>query len=400
VKMIMDLEALPSDVLIHIFSFIPFECVCNVIRVCNAWNSIIFNYRYESPWKEWFYSSLWFPSQCNKLYNNTINNNNNNSNKQSMKIRDNNYWRERLLSHKTLESSWKRGKFEDKIIVLEHPDLVQHFLFKNDMLIVGSELSVKMWDLEQQKLIHEFSCGEKQIGAWSHSGFFCDNEKLAISGKNGVRIWDLNTGIFKHTLDSENTRCLAFTKDYMATVMKLNRVIKLWDPVTFQQRASIDCPEDHGVHTVQVSGDLLLTGTFHHIKTWDLRSKNLCIQKTFNLGADGKLLHFVGNTIAAGKISSNKIHIYDIRATETAHRLIELSHNPVCFALEGSKLVIGGGNKLEIWDTRSLVRYMSIPEFQAWSIQTDGPRMIYGSSRGCYYFTLHSCKFLSNPNEK
>ena len=190
--------------------------------------------------------------------------------------------------------------------------------------------------------------------------FSPDNQTLAVSHKDGLRLWDVFTGasLVRDSLGNRFSAYLAFSPDGKTLALGNNQEIRLFDVAAFQEEVSL--PVDLSTRCLAFSpdGQALLYGGYTgregrgEARLWNLRARK---QRTVFRGHSKEILCAAfspdGRTLATGG-ADDTVRMWDIQSGRE-YMVVDMAEDAaktMAFSADGKTLAIGtSGGVVRFW---------------------------------------------------
>lgn len=289
----LSIEALPVEVLLHVFSFLTameiHYCVMPInhnffrITTCN----FLWKLLYIKDWKT-------HQPKRRCIQNNDM-----------CTYEDD--WRRLYISRHKVHQNWKMGKCTARTL-RGHSNWVSCLQIKNGILVSGAlDDSIIVWDVAQGRDMCTLRGHTKLISCIQLQG------SILVSGSwdRTLRIWNVENGTCIKTLAAHShwVRCAQLDRHVLASGSR-DGSIRLWDLATQQQVRTLRWDEDTGVFCLQFDQSKLVCGTDRGIEVWDMRESRMAhyINSPYAVVAlqyqDHRLLSAFKNTIQSWDLRS------------------------------------------------------------------------------------------------
>jgi len=239
------------------------------------------------------------------------------------------------------------------VILLRQIILYSLSLFGDNLLTVGDDYQIKVWDMKtkEEKPIQKLNGHTDVIRAVQM------NEDLILSGEcnNIIRIWNSKTYEYVASL-SGHTRSvfsLSFREKHTCFSGSLDASLKEWDLSTL---TCVRTYQDHakGIKAVSCNNSFIVSGSYDHsIKIWD-RLSGVCISTLNCHTATVNAIAISDNLLVSGS-EDRTLAVYDPRKfSEQKHKLRGHQGWVRSVAIRGLHGISGSyDDTIKIWDLSS-----------------------------------------------
>jgi len=218
---------------------------------------------------------------------------------------------------------------------------------------------VKIWDATTGQEIRTFEVGVFGVTSVSFSP---DGKKIASGSKDGVKIWDTETGKALQT-GAWGTTSVSFSPDGKKIVSgSKDKTLKIWDANTGQEIITLKGHTDR-VTSVSFSpdGKRIVSGSEDGVKIWDANTG----QEILTLKGHKSSVNCVSFSPDGKKIVSGSGNVYyrtkntiKIWNANTGQEILTLKGhtdgvNSVSFSPDGKRIVSGSKDGVKIWDANT-----------------------------------------------
>ena len=263
---------------------------------------------------------------------------------------------------------WDAGSGEHLVTLEEHDGPVTSVSFSRDGILASSSPhEIRLWDLEsgqyKDSLNHSY---------WVRSAVFSpDGSVLASAGDRGgdfrVWLWDLDTGWVKATLEGYTywPPAVAFSPDGTTLAQSLGEKVHLRDPVTGRVKATWERRQGFVLDLAfSPDGTLLASsGSDGRIEVWDAVTGEVEVRVGDVHGIGGLSFSPDGGTLASGN-GGGGVRLWEVTSGELKATLQGHAGwvTSVVYSPDGETLVSGGTDGLRFWDTTTLQRKATFEE--------------------------------------
>jgi WD40 repeat protein len=241
---------------------------------------------------------------------------------------------------------------------------------------------VNVWDAETGHLLQSFWDPDSDRPYHVRLAFSPDGTRLLAGDSSSLRIWDAAKGTPLHTLatpgsTSSSTPFVGFSPDGAHALTSAEwKVLDIWSVETGQGVRTF-APKSGPLVAMSPDGSRLLSGTWNDFELWDVATGQ-STHSTF----EGRSL--LVSSVAASPEGSRlltvdrKVRLWDAAAGRLERSLDEPWPGAIAFSPDGSRLVSGIYNGLNVFDVASGQRVRSVRTFQPRRVtfSPDGTRMI------------------------
>jgi WD40 repeat protein len=352
------LMTLPDEVIVDIFTFLPFSNLGTMSRVCKQVRPVADD------------SFLWrthvnreFPF-CN--------------------AQDfGNDWKNCFRTHSRLKIGWETGRAKDfKMTPLRgHNNYISCFDFYRQHVVSGSgDSKVMLWKVNNTKPIHSLISHTAEINCIKF------NEMFIVSGSNDrtARVWDCTSGICMSTIN-HNGRVmnLAFNDNTLYTASS-DTSVRTCDLRTGAIARTYNA-HNHDVLNIIIGNPGNIISTSHtEIKVWDTRNDN--VLQTINATSRIKCVAYSGNnTLVLGE-ENGSLAIYNTQNGNQLYRGIIHNGSINCLHTDGNYVVTGSNDgtlKEFNMQTNTVVHHLIEHNTPVNSVQFDGVKIVSGAADNC-----------------
>ncbi|KAG2230326.1 hypothetical protein INT48_008818 [Thamnidium elegans] len=319
---------LPAELCSYIISFLDFDSLMTVPKVCRIWASIFYTdelWRIRTAENNW---RLKMPDDASTL------------------SEEENSWYYWYKQRYQLETRWKLGQVATHYLV-GHVDSVYCLQFDDKKIITGSrDRSIKVWDLQRYQCTHTLNGHQGSVLCLEY------NDDMIVSGSSDhtVIVWDMKTKRMKAKLNghTDGVSDISFDERYIVSSSK-DTSIRIWSSHTFQPVLMI-VGHLGAVNAIQLRGDFLVSASNDRmIKLWQVSTGTLI--REF-VGHENGLacVQYDGKRIISGS-NDRTIRIWDAETGICTMKL--LGHRGLVRNLrsDGDKVVSAGYDRsIRVWD--------------------------------------------------
>ena len=217
----------------------------------------------------------------------------------------------------------------------------------SDMLI--------LWDLEKGENIKTIT-GDLGVVCISAEG------NLAITGKNDIIIWNLESGKCLGNLKGHTEKVTSlWLRSDLNTAVSSSRddTIKIWDLITLECKKTIKDCHNSSIESLGVSknGKIAISGNWDNVKAWNLETGDCTFEYTNKLlSRDCKLtsIKISADGLRAVSSSDDKtIQVWDLEKGECVQIIRGHTRpiNSVCISADGCRAYsVGRDSSFRVWD--------------------------------------------------
>lgn len=355
---------LPSEIVLHIFSFFDATQLClSLMRVCTLFAAIALD---ESLWKPLYYHS-WRDHRAHIVVD---------SNGSAS-------WRSLFGEQYLTEQNWWRGHNTVNTFY-GHKGAVRCMQFSGDTLVTGSaDKTIKVWNLSNRQCAQTLHDNK-----WIRSLCFdAPTATLITTGMDSTqaKLWSLTTETVSHVLDVHRGWITSLQLSMPRLVTgSLDGIVRIWDASTGHNQPYRVVNSGHdSLRGLWLVGDLVMSaGLERNLQLWDLRVDSSSKPVVTIEGAPhgNYCVQFDPYTHVVCSGSKSVVALSDLRAPSSPASLLR-GHTDVvsCLQFAGKKLVTGSmDHTIRVWDitTHLCANTLHGHESWVWDLQFDPDKVV------------------------
>jgi WD40 repeat protein len=241
----------------------------------------------------------------------------------------------------------------------------------------GSDGTLRLWDLNARRELRQL----KSEGDLIYCVAFAPDGRHALSGGAlSLKLWDLEDGKLVRLLDSSLVHGVAFLPDGRRAVSGgFDKVVRLWDVTEGKELKKFEGHTD-AIAGVALSADgrrALSASQDKTVRVWDLEAgKELCrfeghtdLAERVAISPDGR------RALSAAAPKDESVRLWDVQTGKELLRFEPGDHiSALAFAPDGRRALLGGTSKL--------LRLWSLPDTGEGPPSRPGPRSAMGLPPG------------------